>query len=562
MSDARAIGYLELNISGFQEAITSAKRALGGLAVTFTAFKTAQFFTRQIDDAVKFGDALYHASQRAGHFKPETFFVIQKALQNAGLGAEEARSKIDDFVTSGKRLDSIFGGQKQYGEALRNAAAEYGREAKVFGDNAARFSKVFEMLQAVGEKMRTFFGVMTAQFLKPMQALLETIQKVDLSGTAAKFGDKIAYAINLLNGFILTGGFGEALGLSVQIGFMTATNWLVKAVMVALQTFATGIDLIFSNQKFLNGFSDSLVAIAGIFGVAMLKAMQGVLSFIQGSMDYIFARQEGDNEKANTAVSTIQGALVGFVAGNLPGAVVGAGLGYADAKVANAQNQAETPEQKKAREEATQQRADEAFIHGGPKAAAAVFKQADQDFKDAHKTLGEFVKERNDKGVEFSYGGKPMTLNDALAIQKGNLADAARRTATSAPTLGADLVSAFKLAMAEAKKNGDIFDTSELLDKLTELIAKAAHAGEAAANAAKPKLTDPSSVQLEKPGPFKIIADSLAKIGGGGGYIRVSQSIHERMLMQNTRAIEANTAAQNAANGKNTPPPVSLGMAH
>ncbi len=104
-TDAKAIGYLELNIKGFEDAIAVAKKALAGLAVAFAAFKTTEFFKEGIQDAIKFGEASYFAAQKLNGYDTGKLFLVQKALESGGLAAEEARGKIEEFAQAGRPLE-------------------------------------------------------------------------------------------------------------------------------------------------------------------------------------------------------------------------------------------------------------------------------------------------------------------------------------------------------------------------------------------------------------------------------------------------------------------------
>jgi hypothetical protein len=476
MSDAKAIGYLELNIAGFQEAITSAKRMMGTLAVSFAAFKVGNFFAKQTDDALKFGDALYHASQRAGHFNPQTFFLIQKALQNAGLGAEEARGKIEEFTVSGRKIETIFGGEKRYGEALRNAASQYGKEAKVFGENAARFSKVFEMLQAVGEKMRTFFGQMTAQFLKPMQALLETINRIDLSGTAETFGKKISDAINILNGFITNGNWSEAIGLGLEVAFKESLNWLAGGLKSVTDVLGVTIIEVFSSPGLWSGLGKVLIGLAAAFGAAILKALESPLARMQGAMEYFMtAALGGVKEFAKNAAFR------------------------------------------------------QILTNKGDTAGLAKFNES--------TTLSGFMDKGEKEGLSWGTNGNtPENIaSGAMAL----LADGAKEAKDALKKMGPEILEVMK-----DFKKGTLFDSSEAAAKLTAIMAKALKTGEAQAAATKDKLGGPVRAQLDSnTGGFKVFADSLARIGGGGGFLRASMSIAEQTTLANTLATQQNTQA-------------------
>ena len=225
---ATATGFLELNIAGFDKAISTAKKALVALTAVFAVFKTANFWKEGIEGAINFGNEIYHASQRMGAMDPGKLLIAQKALENAGLGAEEARTQINELVDSGRSMSTLFAGTGDYAMALENATASYGSQANVLSQSAERLSKVFEIIQSVGSKLQTFFLAMTARFVTPLLAVLNFLNSIDLAGIGASLGDGIAKAASFLVGVIINGNIGEILGLSLKLGFTMATDYLTE----------------------------------------------------------------------------------------------------------------------------------------------------------------------------------------------------------------------------------------------------------------------------------------------------------------------------------------------
>ena len=210
---ATATGFLELNIAGFDKAISTAKKALVALTAVFAVFKTANFWKEGIEGAINFGNEIYHASQRMGAMDPGKMLIAQKALENAGLGAEEARTQINELVESGRSMSSLFKGADDYAQALQNATASYGSQANVLSTSAEKLSKVFEIIQSVGSKLQTFFLAMTARFVTPLLAVLNFLNSIDLAGIGASLGDGITKAASFLVGVVINGNIGEILGL-------------------------------------------------------------------------------------------------------------------------------------------------------------------------------------------------------------------------------------------------------------------------------------------------------------------------------------------------------------
>lgn len=273
---ATATGFLELNIAGFDKAISTAKKALVALTAVFAVFKTANFWKEGIEGAINFGNEIYHASQRMGAMDPGKMLIAQKALENAGLGAEEARTQINELVESGRSMSSLFKGADDYAQALQNATASYGSQANVLSTSAEKLSKVFEIIQSVGSKLQTFFLAMTARFVTPLLAVLNFLNSIDLAGIGASLGDGITKAASFLVGVVINGNIGEILGLSLKVGFIMATDYLTEKL-------ANIVEML-KGFKFDSKIFDSIVlifkGIAELIGATLKGAIANALSGI------------------------------------------------------------------------------------------------------------------------------------------------------------------------------------------------------------------------------------------------------------------------------------------
>ena len=273
---ATATGFLELNIAGFDKAISTAKKALVALTAVFAVFKTANFWKEGIEGAINFGNEIYHASQRIGAMDPGKLLIAQKALENAGLGAEEARTQINELVDSGRSMSTLFAGTGDYAMALENATASYGSQAKVLSQSAERLSKVFEIIQSVGSKLQTFFLAMTARFVTPLLAVLNFLNSIDLAGIGASLGDGIAKAASFLVGVIINGNIGEILGLSLKVGFMMAVDYLKEKLSEIQET----LKKFKFNTKTFDGLVMVFQGIAKIIGATLKSAIANALNSI------------------------------------------------------------------------------------------------------------------------------------------------------------------------------------------------------------------------------------------------------------------------------------------
>lgn len=296
---ATATGFLELNIAGFDKAISTAKKALVALTAVFAVFKTANFWKEGIEGAINFGNEIYHASQRMGGMDPGKMLIAQKALENAGLGAEEARTQINELVESGRSMSTLFKGADDYAQALQNATASYGSQANVLSQSAEKLSKVFEIIQSVGSKLQTFFLAMTARFVTPLLAVLNFLNSIDLAGIGASLGDGITKAASFLVGVVINGNIGEILGLSLKVGFMMATDYLTEKLADIVEMLK-GFKF---NPKIFDALEVMFTGLALILGSAIRKA-------IAYAMEPYLGKEFGETQRGIANIETIAGKAV------------------------------------------------------------------------------------------------------------------------------------------------------------------------------------------------------------------------------------------------------------
>ncbi len=133
---AKATGFLELDIKGFDQALKTARNLMVGFAATFGAYKLGSFLKDGVKDAIEFGKEMQSAGRAMGGFDPGKLLLSQKALEKVGMGAEEARGHIGDFIKEGRNISEIFGGADNYARALQSAAKDYGSQADVLTRSA------------------------------------------------------------------------------------------------------------------------------------------------------------------------------------------------------------------------------------------------------------------------------------------------------------------------------------------------------------------------------------------------------------------------------------------
>jgi len=296
MAAATATGFLELNIAGFDKAISTAKKALVALTAVFAVFKTANFWKEGIEGAINFGNEIFHASQRLGSMDSGKLLIAQKTLENAGLGAEEARTQINELVESGRSMSTLFKGADDYAQALQNATASYGSQANVLSQSAEKLSKVFEIIQSVGSKLQTFFLAMTARFVTPLLAVLNFLNSIDLAGIGASLGDGITKAASFLVGMVINGNIGEILGLSLKVGFMMATDYLTEKLTEIFEILK-GFKF---NPKIFNALEVMFTGLALILGASIRKA-------IAYAMEPYLGKEFGETQRGIAKIETIAG---------------------------------------------------------------------------------------------------------------------------------------------------------------------------------------------------------------------------------------------------------------
>lgn len=482
MADAKATAYLELNLTGFSQAIATAQKLLAGLAASFAAFKVGEFFKDGIKEAINFGNELFNASQKLGKFDPGNLFLVQKALEQAGRSTEEARDEIDEFISTGRNLSDIFKGADGYSAALKQVAGQFGSEAKVLSENAEKFSVVFDTLGSIGEKLRTFFVAMTAQFLTPLQNLLEQIDKIDLAEVGEQFGKYIAEAMNVLVGAIANGTLWEI----VKMGLIVAAK--------EFQNYMEGT---------LNFLADGLWKVIS----TVLDGAFSLINRLIGEIDW-------------GPVATF---FVGFL-GKFGAALVkiflnaGAALGAAVQTALNII--VESPKLKAI------------LTASGPIGSAlAAVSGGSTSFSENFDNL-----KKNQAGVESAVNQGSNIASGLMDFTKGAAADSVKQ---AVQITGEELKRTLAGIQIKFEK-GDSADASADLKNLNDLISGAKATG----GGLNPQDGKTPNIRNTETTPYKVIADSLAKVGGGGGFIRASQNILEREAVKQTRAQEQSLTVQ------------------
>lgn len=454
---AKAVGYLELNIAGFDQALKTAKNLMATFAAGFAGYKLGSVFKDGIKDAIDFGKSINSVSRSMGGLGAGNLLLVQKALERTGQGAEEAQGHIADFLKSGRSLSTLFGGSDNYAEAISKSSKEFGDQADILNRSAARLQTIWNSIEVVASKSRTFFLAMTEQFIKPLQLALDMLKSTNVAAIGERFGKAISDASLTLYGIFTNGNIVEILQLGVKLAFQEGINYLVGgfeylAAMIPewlIKGFDVSVEFLFkafkilTNETLLNG----MLFAAFSFYSAMFDGMNKVIKFLQAGVSY-------------AVISAIQA---------IPGAGKALGIG------------AEKP------------------------------------------SFGEIY-------------------NDTKNIIPDNVTNALKNAAKISGEKASDpLKNLFNTFSGgkEGFEKANIFDTGKDQARLQEIIANVFKVGtESAGKAQIDNSSAPTKGVLTSfsGASSKVIADSLAKVGGGGNFLRVGMTLSERTALDQLRA--------------------------
>lgn len=483
--DKKAVAFLELNIKGFQEALNTAKAALALFGVSLAAFKTAEFWKDGIEGAIKFGNEAYFAAQKLNGYDPGKLFIVQKALQAGGLAAEEARGKIEEFGLAGRPLEQLFkGGKGGFADALTRASREYGTQAAVLTKSAEEFAFVQGQISALGTKMQGFFLGLADKISRPLSDLFSTIDKIDLVGMGEKFGGYIVDAINTVKGLIGNGSFLNALKLGLKVGFQEAANYLLGAVNSI-------VDILTSSDTW-SGLGTTLIGVLGVVGSFLTTLFLGigklVVATVEAAIEQLREKYpwiKGATERKTTPIES----LSAFVAGGVKGVH---------------EDKSSSPFHAFAN-----------FIFGGI--------DSQKKYKDAIHSENK----KNNLSTDASENLKNIQGNSAIqSLDK--LGDAQLKMAEAAAKGGWFQLSQEKVAPF---KKAALYDTQADAKDFLGMILKAKSLGASTTGPDGKK----NPVFSETADPYHVIADSLAKVGGGGRYVRTGLSIADKAAQDAVR---------------------------
>lgn len=484
-TNARATGYLELNINGFDQALKTAKNLMATFAAGFAAYKIGDFLKDGVKEAINFGKEMKSASRAMGGFDTGALLLTQKALEKVGMGVEEARGHISDFITQGRNVSEIFGGSENYAKALKSASLDYGAQAGVLTRSAEKLQSVWNTMESIGSKVKTFFLAATEQFVLPLQTALDYLNQIDLAGVGEDFGRAIGNAATTLMGVFKNGDIMETIKLGLKVAFQDGINWLVgginyvaqitgpllgKAFIVAMEGLEKAWNFLFSGDTFTK-ITDGFLGVVAQFSAKMLEAVNFIM----------IAMKSGTQLAVQAGIEAI------------PGASTLLGVGGKNH---------ETFEEMMA-------------SNKGP---------ISQGFIDSVRGSGQELADRGGEGFK-QFAQNLFPQGESQGFQKGN-----------------------------------VFDITESGKKLQDLIEKGFATGIEMQESSRDKRKGDEKIAKSVLTSFsgsssKVIADSLAKVGGGGGFLRAGMSLTERSAMQTAMATKqtAETLKAMQSDAKNNP---------
>jgi len=185
---------------------------------------------------------------------PQQFAAISRALgQLNSSGAANAASTI--FGREGaQNMVLLSRSTSEFSQALSDSA----HEAQVFGENAASFEHLQISLDQFKMKTQTLFAGMAAGAAPAIQAVVDMLNKIDLS----KLGNEIGNVFTAFTEAFREGKVTELLALSVRTGFKLG----------------------------LDAFLYSIPAAFEYLGAVLLKAFQTPLEYLQAGMTWVIEK--------------------------------------------------------------------------------------------------------------------------------------------------------------------------------------------------------------------------------------------------------------------------------
>jgi hypothetical protein len=514
MAGAKAVGFLDLDASGFNTAIKAATGALVALGAAFASYKVGDFFVQGIKEAVNFGNEMGRVAARMGHIDPGKLLLMQKALENSGLSAGEAQAAIEKLIASGKPFSSLFLNAGGAGSALAQASKDYGGQADALTKSSQQLMLVWNTIQSISSKVKTFFMTMTAEFVDPLRAAIILLNNtIQLGDFGKKFGSAIRTGVEILVGAFKNDTIFQILAIRLKLAFNDSYNYLAEKFKSmkemfggpkAVDMFAGAKDIFIGLGKILKGYmiagSQAAVnmAIEGPLHNAWANT-QRIKSGIAGTSQNIEAHKAQDEMKALAAEIDLKAQLIHARGGSV-----------------DQMDEVLRPLRKRY-EEANDRKI---YAMGGD--------------KEGNMTYGERVKMREARGeyATVNAGNGQADMDEGISqIAKGGQAFG---------KAGEDFSKAISI-ITGSEDPESLRAKGKVAEDKAEAEGKAMIA-KILAGDSKPTPLNYSA--LESSGGYSTISSSMAKIGGGGGYIQNTLSAEAKEMQKMNRAADRQLEVQ------------------
>lgn len=275
-----------------QKAFTAAGVDSGDLQRTLTMLQKALGGVNEQGEPTKFTfEQLGLSIQRLQKLSaPEQFAAIGEKIRALPSAAQRTAAAMSIFGRSGAEMLAVLDDPNALQEAMKSAAelgALYQRNAKIF-------SQIAVLMASIKGKVSGLFAGLAEGVAPAFKAVLEAVKSIDL----AKIGRDLGALIGAIPRAIEQGKVGDLVGLSLQLGFAKAVNFLSASMMAAGVAMGEVLSATFSN---LGSIKDILVGAAAQFGAALLTAIQKPLALIQGIM--VAHGQAGMGDRARIALN-------------------------------------------------------------------------------------------------------------------------------------------------------------------------------------------------------------------------------------------------------------------
>lgn len=406
-----------------------------------------------------------------------------------------AESEIMGMVEAGKV------GSTEMVKAFEDLTGKGGQFAGMLAKQSKTFNGMMSTLaDNIGAVFRRF-GEPLLVVLKPVvDRLIQGVK--DMAPAAQRFGETVARIISGLQGAFKSGKFTELVGLSLELGFAKAMNALAGGLETTLAIAGAAFSQLFGNADFWDGFTKAMIGVAGQFGAALLRAFEKPLAYVQAWFEDLapggdLSRRRDADKLASEQLRANDPRFKGLSEGDINGPFGSVGMRLAG----NTEGLARQSAFLQAKDELAAKLAKEMGVTSLEEKASAILSNG---------------------GVRFGFGGE--ALNAGGIAQNGQ--DMVREGLDLLKKPAIDFLASAKL-LAAAYQPAALYDEAKLnaiKERLKNLFPELPKDGEAgdAANARKGK--KPGEITG---GDYAIVADSLAKIGGGGGFAGVNAVLAE-----------------------------------